>query len=441
MTSDISHGCPEMNTFPNISQVAVLIPILGAFAGLLFRKRPKGLLLWFQGMSALLLAFLCFVSDAIFDPASVPLVFMVTLSAFFAVLGRRLKSTPAVDLFEIGGLCGLGLGFLLTPHTLSLLFLIGVFALLIAIQLRTAGLSNPGTRWVIGLYGMGILWIMVAFSLSGAAKQGALFLACLTLLPLFPFHGAYTSLLKGLSGVLPAFLAIFLPALGLYGLLPLLPGLPDGIKGIIQVCAALGMAMGALRALAQIRIPHLLAQCALVFWSILWLALCLPAVSPAAGTLFLSAAGLTLCGLFLSWHGLKARYGDLLLDHFSGLASVMPRFSILFALLIMAATGLPFLGVFSGLIELAFSPSMTFSWGFVLILTAWFFMSWRLPLLMQQTLFRKSNPNWMYHDYTPREAAALALIVITLVILGLAPYALPGLDHLNTASEIAMKTK
>ncbi len=411
------------------SQLLVITPILGACLGFFFRKKPKILMAWLQALAILELILVFILSGFIKAPTSIPLAFIMTLSAALVILGRHLDIKPAYDLFEVLVLTGLGLGFLLNDNHLGSGFLIGVFALLITIQLRTEDFSNRRTRWVSGLYGAAILLIILSFSLTGANKHLVLFLAYATLLPLFPLHGAYISLLNGLSGVLPAFLALYLPALGLYGLLPVLPLLPPGVRQIVLLCAILGVIIASLRSLVQARIPQVLAQTALVFWSILWWSLSHLEINIPASIIFSSAISLALCGLFLASHELKGRYGDLNLDCFGGLVSVMPRFSILFSLLIMAAMGLPFFGVFSGFIALAFSPSMAFSWSFIIILGSWFFASWRFPTLMQKTLFGKPNPGWVYRDLGFREVAALSLILIILLILGIAPYSLLGIEH------------
>ncbi len=428
-----------METTINLSQVLIILPILGAILGLIFRHKPKAFMLYFQGMVATELVSLIILSDFLAGSVTLPLSFIVVLAGACITLGRHLESTSPFDIFETFILMGLGLGFLLNPNNLGLIFLIGLFALLIVIQYRAKGFSDLNTRWVVGLYGTGIVFLSTSLSLSGQSQQVVLFLAYAMLLPLFPLHGAYLSLLNCLSGVLPAFLAVFLPVLGLHGLLPLLSFLPDEIKQVILFCAMLGVIIASLRGLVQIRISNILSQTALVFWSILWWYLCGSDIKPSAGIIFLSSAGFALCGLFLSGHTLKSRYGDLLVDQFGGLGSVMPRFSVLFVLLIMAGMGLPLFGVFSGFIAMAFSPSMTFSWSLAIILLAWFFASWRLPLLMQGTLFGKSNPNWIYRDLDLRETTALSFILIVLLILGLAPDAFFGLEHLDEIPVALMK--
>lgn len=118
----------------------------------------------------------------------------------------------------------------------------------------------------------------------------------------------------------------------------------------------------------------------------------------------------------------------------------MPRFSVLFSLLTMAAMGLPFFGVFSGFTAMTFSVSVYFSWPLFFTLIAWFFASWRIPSLMECLLFGKANPNWIHRDFGMRELTALSLILIVLFILGVAPHALIGLEHLPNLSATMVET-
>lgn len=426
----------------NYTQLLTVIPIFGAIVGFFLRKTPKRLIGWFLIVTTLILLALLLVPALFINQVSAmpPPTFLIAFGGCLAVLGRWLESTPPSDLFEILILMGLGFGFLWNSDFLGLIFLAGIFALLILIQSRAGSLSNQESRWVSALYGAAILCLTASPLLFGPTRQIVLLLAYATLLPLFPLHGAYTTLLGSLPGALPAFLSLFLPALGLHGLLSLQPMLSPEIKQTLLLCAVLGIVTGTLRSLVQRRISQILSQTALIFWSILWCYLTISTVEPRALLIFSSAVGLALCGLFLGWHGLRSRYGNLTLDQFSGLGSVMPRFSVLFSLLTMAAMGLPLFGVFSGFTAMAFSVSVRFSWPLFFTLMAWFFVSWRIPSLMEGLLFGKANPNWIHRDFGMREIAALSLILIVLFILGVAPHTLFGLEHLPNLSATRVET-
>lgn len=422
------------------TQLFVLLPILGALSGLFFRNKQSVLVCWFSFLCAFN-AFLFLLMPPPFVAAiNAPLCFMVACSGIWVVLGRSPSSEPALDLFHVLILSGLGLGFMLNPQPLGHFFLIGVLAFLIQLQWRARNPLDNNLQWIIGLYGLGLCAIVASFFLSGIYRQVVLLVVYAMLLPLFPISSAYVIHLKSLRGVLPAFLSIFLPMLGLHGLLPIVPVLPAEIKQLLFICALVGTTVGALRILIQIQIPKLLAQGALVFWSILWWYLAGSGGAMAPAVIFSIGCALTLCGLFLSWHGLNSRYGNLLLEQFGGLAKGMPRFALLFSFLMMAAVGLPFFGVFSGFMEMVFSSPLIFSWGILLILTAWFILSWRFPIFMQQLLFGPTKQGWIYVDFGKREIAALSIIVGVLILLGVAPYRLFGLLNLPNLSVQIVET-
>lgn len=418
-----------METTINITQILILVPIFGAILGLFFRKKPKALKGWFFAITSLIL-FAIFLNPESVAPTTKSLALLIALAAWLCILARYLESNTAFDLFEILILMGLGFGFLFSVKPLNHIFLAGIFALLISMQWRIGGeASAPEKFWVIGLNGLAIILLGTASLFSAQNEAILLSLAYSTLLPLFPFHGAYAVFLKRFPGALPPFLSLFLPSLGLHGLLPQIQMLPPGIKHLLLVCAISGIIIGGLRSLVQIRVPDVLSQIALVFWSVLWWHFSRPEASTNTALLFLSAVALSLCGLFLMWHGLAARFGNLIINQFGGLSSAMPRFSVLFVLLCTAAMGLPLFGVFSGFIKMAFSSTSGFSWGLLFTLFAWVFASWRIPTLMQSLLFGKQNPQWIYDDLGLGETTAFSLLLAVLFILGVAPQTLVELQH------------
>ncbi|MFQ5597237.1 MAG: hypothetical protein ACE5GK_04225 [Nitrospiria bacterium] len=427
------------------SYLFIGIPLLGATVGLLIRSNPKMTMGWFLCVTSLQCLLLLLFPSPSFNPITAPMLLIVAFSTWLVTLSHRIQSTPPSELFEVLFLCGLGFGFLLHPGRLGLIYLMGIFALLIRIQFRGESLSRADRTWLMGLYGLGILALLAALLFDGTYRPIALFSTYMLLLPLFPFHGMYFILLQKLPGTLSAFLALFLPVLGLSGLLPILADLPFSIDFMLRGCAVLGVLSGAVRSLVQNRIPARLSQIALVFWSILWWYILGAEGEMLPAVVFLCAAGLTLCGLWLSWQGLKFRHGDLCVDQFGGLASAMPRFSVLFSLLIAAAMGLPFFGVFSGFVEMVFSHSKNFSLGLIPILLAWFFASLTLPSLMEKTLFGPIKPNWIYRDFEGREIFALTFVVIVLIGIGIAPYRLFGLGNLpelaNPLSDLVLWKK
>jgi NADH-quinone oxidoreductase subunit M len=265
------------------------------------------------------------------------------------------------------------------------------------------------------------------------------------MLPLFPLHGVYVAALTRLPGYLPMCLAILLPAAGLYGLTGLLPKMPAEFLRGVSVLALFGALYGSLKALVQFRVSHLLAYAGLAFFSILWWYLAVNGTFTPQAAVYASAVALVTGGLFLAWHRVQARYGDLDLNQIGGLARPMPRFATLLALLVMAAVGLPPFGLFSGYMAMLLHPSITMSWDLIVILLTWLVASWYLFRLMQRLLFGPHRSDILYEDLRPTEVASLVVVLVILVALGIAPYGFFESDTLTngyrTATELTLWNK
>src|SRR3970282_1628827 len=99
----------------------------------------------------------------------------------------------------------------------------------------------------------------------------------------------------------------------------------------------------------------------------------------------------------------------------------MPRFATLLALLVMAAVGLPPFGLFSGFIAMLLAPSVADAWGLTAMLFTWLAASWSLFKLVQRLLFGPHRADIHYEDLRGAEVASLAIIVVILAALGIAP--------------------
>src|SRR5262249_28590607 len=148
----------------------------------------------------------------------------------------------------------------------------------------------------------------------------------------------------------------------------------------------LGAVYGALKALAQSRIRALLAYANLSFFSMLWWYLATMRTVPSQATLYLAAVGLATNGLLLACYAVRARYGDMDLRAIRGLAHPMPRFAVLFALLTLAALGLPPFGVFAGFMGLLLTPGLPLSGALAVVVLVWLSASWYLLDLLQRLL-------------------------------------------------------
>jgi NADH-quinone oxidoreductase subunit M len=105
----------------------------------------------------------------------------------------------------------------------------------------------------------------------------------------------------------------------------------------------------------------------------------------------------------------------------SGLASGMPRYAVLLSLLSLAAMGLPPFGVFAGFMGLLLTAPFPSSAGLVITLLAWLAASWYIMQMVQRLLFGLRRPELRYTDVLHTELAALSIVVLVLLVLGVAP--------------------
>jgi NADH-quinone oxidoreductase subunit M len=142
-------------------------------------------------------------------------------------------------------------------------------------------------------------------------------------------------------------------------------------------------------------------------------------VAPDA-IVYASAVVLVTVGMMLAWNRVQVRYGNLGVSQLPGLARPMPKFGFCLALLVMAAVGLPPFGLFFGYLGMLLASS-TMSVGHVIVLFTWFGVSWYLFKLLQRLLFGPHRSDLRYDDLRPAEVLALAVILVLLVSLSVAP--------------------
>ena len=320
------------------------------------------------------------------------------------------------------------------------LYLDAVSARLQGLFTRGIGRLN-GSRaflYLTGLIAVGTALFFAARLPDLAAAEIALFFIVAILLPLFPLHGIYIAALTRPRGYLSAGLAVFMPAAGLYGLASLLPRLPAEFLSALSVLALFGALYGSLKALAQTRVPELLAYAGLAFFSALWWLLAVTGIVAIQAVVYVAALVLLTAGLLVAWQGVRRRYGTLTLERMHGLAQPMPRFAAVISLLIMAAIGLPPYGLFSAYVAMLLQPGIALSWGLMVILLTWFSASWYLFRMMQRLLFGPHRGDIRYEDLRGGELAAFALLLVILAVLGATPQWLDSdllVDHSLTAME------
>jgi NADH-quinone oxidoreductase subunit L len=282
------------------------------------------------------------------------------------------------------------------------------------------------SRWfpiAWGVLALTALVPAVARAMALPSGQMVMLVVAVVALPLFPFHGLYITALTRPSGPLTAFLpivfAFLLPAAGLYVAAPLLPRLPAELLHGIRILALYGVVFGSLKALVQFRVRRLLAHAGLVFHSLLWWHLAVAGGYTLQAGIYARAAILVTAGLLLAWYAVQTRYGNLDLDRIGGLAQTMPRFSALFALLVMAAVGLPPFGLFLGFMGIVLDASVRASaWELAIVFGAWFAASWYLFRLLKRLLFGPPRADIPYEDLRANEAAAAVVVLAALLVVG-----------------------
>jgi NADH-quinone oxidoreductase subunit M len=240
------------------------------------------------------------------------------------------------------------------------------------------------------------------------------------LLPLFPLHWIYVTALTRLPRYGAILAAIALPAGGLYVLAHAGSEIPFGIRQALGTLALCGVLYEIIKALAQRRLPQLIAFGGCAFYSIFWW--CLSSDRYDQGMqLYAMAATLVIAALLFAVHLAQARIGDAALDRMHGLARPMPRFATLFAVIVMAAVGLFPFGFFSTYVEMVASSARTLSWALAMVLLSWYVSSWYFFRMMQRLLFGPHRSDLRCEDLRTGEAAVIAALLILTAALSFIP--------------------
>jgi NADH-quinone oxidoreductase subunit M len=152
------------------------------------------------------------------------------------------------------------------------------------------------------------------------------------------------------------------------------------------------------------------------------------------GSLFLMIShGIVSGALFMLVGVIYDRRHTKMMSEFGGLASVMPRYATVFAIMLMASVGLPltigFVGEFLALIGFfKVSPLMTAIAGTTIILGAVYMLT-----LYKRSFFGAltNEKNKTLKDLTNQEVSALAPLVLLVVLLGVYPK--PVLDPIDNS--------
>jgi len=308
--------------------------------------------------------------------------------------------------------------FFLYTFTGSLIMLVGMLFVAYVYHNLTGVWSFAITDWYSLVLPVNYqLWLFAAFFFGFAIK-----------VPMFPFH----TWLPYAHGQAPTIGSVILAAvllkMGTYGFVRFsLPMFPDASVMMITPIAAIAIIMiiyTAMVAYAQKDIKQVIAYSSVSHMGIIMLGIFAMNAEGISGSVFqMLSHGIVSGALFMLVGVIYDRRHTKMMDEFGGLASVMPKYAVIFGIMLMASVGLPltigFVGEF--LVLLGFyqvSPIMTVLAGTSIIIGAIYMLS-----VYKKTFFGPvtNEANKTLKDLDSRETWSLVPLVLIVVWLGVYP--------------------
>ena len=308
--------------------------------------------------------------------------------------------------------------FFLYTFTGSLIMLVGMLFVAYSYHSTMGVWSFAITDWYLLEFSVETqLWLFAAFFVGFAIK-----------VPMFPFH-TWIPYAHGQAPTIGSvILAAVLLKMGTYGFVRFsLPMFPDASVLSITPIAVLSLIMiiyTAMIAYAQKDMKQVIAYSSVSHMGIIMLGLFAMNAEGLTGSIFqMLSHGIVSGALFMLVGMIYERRHTKDLSEFGGLASVMPKFAIIFGIMLMASVGLPltigFVGEF--LVLLGFyqvSPIMTILAGTSIILGAIYMLR-----VMKLAFFGPltNEKNKVLKDLNVRETWSLIPLVAIVVWLGVYP--------------------
>ena len=308
--------------------------------------------------------------------------------------------------------------FFLYTFTGSLIMLVGMLFVAYIYHNLTGVWSFAITDWYALVLPVNYqLWLFAAFFVGFAIK-----------VPMFPFH-TWIPYAHGQAPTIGSvILAAVLLKMGTYGFVRFsLPMFPDASVLSITPIAVLSLIMiiyTAMIAYAQKDVKQVIAYSSVSHMGIIMLGLFAMNAEGLSGSVFqMLSHGIVSGALFMLVGMLYERRHTKLMSEFGGIAAVMPKFAIIFGIMLMASVGLPltigFVGEF--LVLLGFyqvSPMMTILAGTSIILGAVYMLR-----VMKRTFFGPldNEENKKLKDLNGRETWSLIPLVAIVIWLGVYP--------------------
>lgn len=308
--------------------------------------------------------------------------------------------------------------FFLYTFTGSVIMLVGMLFVAYIYHNLTGIWSFAITDWYALVLPVNYqLWLFAAFFVGFAIK-----------VPMFPFH-TWIPYAHGQAPTIGSvILAAVLLKMGTYGFVRFsLPMFPDASVLAITPIAVLSLIMiiyTAMIAYAQKDIKQVIAYSSISHMGIIMLGLFAMNAEGLSGSVFqMLSHGIVSGALFMLVGMIYERRHTKLMSEFGGIAAVMPKFAIIFGIMLMASVGLPltigFVGEF--LVLLGFyqvSPIMTILAGTSIILGAVYMLR-----VMKRTFFGPldNEENKKLKDLNTRETWSLIPLVAIVIWLGVYP--------------------
>ncbi|WP_309497277.1 NADH-quinone oxidoreductase subunit M [Sulfurovum sp.] len=308
--------------------------------------------------------------------------------------------------------------FFLYTFTGSLIMLVGMLFVAYIYHSLTGVWSFAITDWyALVLPESYQLWLFAAFFIGFAIK-----------VPMFPFH-TWIPYAHGQAPTIGSvILAAVLLKMGTYGFVRFsLPMFPDASVAAITPIAVLSLIMviyTAMIAYAQKDMKQVIAYSSVSHMGIIMLGLFAMNAEGLSGSVFqMLSHGIVSGALFMLVGMIYERRHTKLLSEYGGLAAVMPKFAIIFGVMLMASVGLPltigFVGEF--LVLLGFyqvSPMITILAGTSIILGAVYMLR-----VMKLAFFGPldNEENKKLKDLNGRETWSLIPLVAIVIWLGVYP--------------------
>jgi len=320
--------------------------------------------------------------------------------------------------------------FFLYTFAGSLIMLVGMLYVAYVYQSVAGVWSFALTDWYALVLPISVQkWLFWAFFLGFAIK-----------VPMFPFHTWLPYAHGQAPTVGSVILAAVLLKMGTYGFVRFsLPMFPDASVAYLVPVAVIAIIMiiyTAMVAYAQEDMKQVVAYSSISHMGVIVLGTFAMNAEGIAGSVFLMLShGIVSGALFLLVGVIYDRRHTKLMNEFGGLASVMPKYAVIFGIMLMASVGLPLtIGFVGEYLSLAgffkVSPIMALLGGTSIILGAVYMLS-----LYKKSFFgpvtKKINES--LPDLSGRELAALVPLVAIVIWLGVYPK--PVLGPIDTSAK------